>query len=105
MIDQKSGKLENEDRNFVLVRPFKNVAVSILLALFLGPIGLLYSSFFGGVIMAVVLFIFLAAMTANPAVQPVVWVAWLVCPFWAVLASGRHNKKMMKRWGKNYKKS
>lgn len=97
MSDKQPEQLKEKD-NFVLVRPFKSMAVAILLALFLGPIGLLYSSFLGGVIMAIIVFIFIAATSANPGVQPLVWVAWLVCPFWAVLASGRHNKKLLKRW-------
>lgn len=100
MTDKKpEGPLElNERDSFVLVRPFKSMAVAILLALFLGPIGLLYSSFVGGVVMAIIVFIFIAATSANPAVQPLVWIAWLVCPFWAVISSGRHNKKLLKRW-------
>jgi predicted membrane metal-binding protein len=102
MIEQKPSRSSRREASYVLVRPFKNMAIAILLALFLGPIGLLYSTFLGGVIMALVVFVFLAAMTANPAVGPIVWVSWLVCPFWAVLAAGRHNKKMMKRWEKNH---
>lgn len=101
MIDQKQSR-SNGDSRYVLVRPYKNMATAILLALFLGPIGLLYSTFLGGVIMAIVVFIFLAAMTANSAVGPLVWIAWLICPFWAVLSSGRHNRKMMKRWEKDH---
>lgn len=84
------------NQRFLFMQPFKSVAVAILLALFLGPIGLLYSTFWGGVIMFFISFILLAAMTVNSAIAPLVLIAWIICSFWTVRACNRYNKNLMK---------
>jgi hypothetical protein len=84
--------------DMIFIRPFKNMAVAILLAFFLGPIGLLYATFLGGVIMAIIIFILLSATLASQSIGPLVVLAWLICPFWAALSCGRQNKKMMRRF-------
>src|SRR5579871_2010593 len=68
----------------------KNVPIGLLLTVFLGPIGLLYASFYGGIIMIMIGIVLLS----HPYFFPVIlW--WLACCIWCVHAIDKHNKKQL----------
>lgn len=67
--------------------PFKNLAVALLFSVFLGPVGLLYSSTVGGVIMIILGVIMVHGMLAIPIVM-----VWLASCVWSVVAVNRYNK-------------
>jgi hypothetical protein len=72
----------------VVVNKQKSVGTAFLLAFFFGPLGLLYASVAGGIIMffvACILFFLL------PIVGYVL--AWIICIIWAVVAAGNANSK------------
>ena len=71
--------------------PFKSVAGALIFSLILGPIGLLYASFWGGVIMLLLAFPVLAAMYPYPII-----LFWLGCSIWSVAAVNSYNKKLLK---------
>ncbi|CAB5038215.1 unannotated protein [freshwater metagenome] len=73
----------------VPVGPQKNVAVAILLAFFFGPLGLLYATVQGGLIMLLIAivslpFVFLAAIPQ--------FFVWVGCMVWAGVAVSNQNK-------------
>lgn len=73
-----------------IVRPPKSVGAAILLALFFGPMGMLYSTVPGAVAMMVisfVLFLFTAGFS--------VFITWPVCIIWAALAAESHNRGLL----------
>lgn len=70
--------------------PFKNLAISLLFAVFLGPIGLLYSSLWSGVIMIVLAFITVSSKLLVPNI-----LIWLISCILSVAATNRYNKKLM----------
>lgn len=70
--------------------PPKNLAGALLFTVFLGPVGLLYASSLGGIIMIVLGFI----VACSKFVIPIVMV-WLICCIWSVLAVNRYNRKIM----------
>jgi hypothetical protein len=72
--------------------PLKNVALALLFAALLGPIGLLYSTFWGGFCMILVAFVVVAAMYPVPII-----IMWLLCCVWSVGAVNRYNKKLLKQ--------
>lgn len=74
----------------VMVASTKSAGVSLLLTLFLGPIGLLYSSISGGIIMLIVDLIF-GLMTFGM----ILFVTWPITMIWGVMAVNSHNKKLM----------
>jgi hypothetical protein len=72
------------------VLPFKNLAGALLFTVFLGPIGLLYASSFGGILMIVLGFIVVCAKFMVPIV-----LVWLISCIWSVLAVNKYNKKII----------
>jgi hypothetical protein len=67
----------------------KSVAIALLFTVILGPVGLLYASFWGGVIMIPVAIVVLS----NHFVFPILLV-WLVCCIWSVGAVEAYNQKV-----------
>ncbi|HSW93969.1 MAG TPA: hypothetical protein VLJ15_06435 [Gammaproteobacteria bacterium] len=68
--------------------PLKSVAVALLFCVFLGPIGLLYATLTGGILMLVLGFFALRAKLMALAI-----LIWLLCCIWGVAATNRYNKK------------
>lgn len=70
--------------------PFKSLALALVFAVILGPVGLLYASFWGGVmliplgiVMICCRFMFLAMLV------------WVLSCIWAVRAVEQYNKKLI----------
>ncbi|EKD72354.1 MAG: hypothetical protein ACD_45C00697G0003 [uncultured bacterium] len=70
--------------------PFKSVASGLLFAVILGPVGLLYASFWGGVTMIVVGFIVCSSRLFVP-----ILLAWIISCIWSVHAVNRYNNKIL----------
>lgn len=70
--------------------PFKSVAGALLFTVLLGPIGLLYASFWGGFIMILIGII----VFCNKFFFPIL-LTWLICCIWAVRAVEKHNKTVV----------
>lgn len=71
----------------------KSSVIALLLTVFLGPVGLLYASVTGGIVMIIVMFIVLSVKLPVPII-----VAWIICPVWAVLAVNKHNKLLFRHY-------
>lgn len=72
------------------ILPFKSTAIALLFSAFLGPVGLLYSTVWGGVIMIILGLI----VVSHQFLIPIILV-WLISCVWAVIAVDRYNKKIM----------
>ncbi len=72
---------------YVLVRPTKSVGAAILLAIFFGPLGMLYSTVPGALAMMLISFV-LFFLTAGFSV----FLTWPVCIVWAAIAADSHNR-------------
>ncbi len=72
-------------------QPYKSVAAALLFSVLLGPVGLLYASFWGGVMMIVVAIVVLSAKFFFPAL-----LLWIGCCIWGVGAVESYNKRIMK---------
>ena len=70
--------------------PYKNLAASLLFSVFLGPVGLLYATARGGIIMAVIAFVVISSRFPVPII-----ITWVSCCIWSVLATNRYNQKLM----------
>src|ERR1700690_4097288 len=80
----------------VIVGKQKSVGVAFLLAFLFGPLGLLYASVVGGVVMFLI-GILIAIVTFGFGIIFV----WIGCIIWAVVAAGNANKKMITGAGLN----
>ncbi len=74
----------------VMRMPFKSVAVALLFCAFLGPVGVLYSSVLGGIVLMAAGLVVLHHMLPGPAI-----VLWLISCVWGVMAANRYNKKIL----------
>lgn len=72
-------------------RPYKSVAVGLLFTVFLGPVGLLYASFWGGFFM-----ITLSIFIISNQYFFISVLIWLICCIWSVGAVESYNKKLLK---------
>ena len=72
---------------YVVVRPPKSVAAAIILAVFFGPLGMLYSTVAGALVMMLVSFV-LAIMTAGISF----FLTWPICIIWAAVAADAYNR-------------
>jgi hypothetical protein len=82
--------VEEKDSSMVTsVLPYKSAAIALLFSVALGPVGLLYASFWGGLFMIA----FLIFVLSNQ-FYFVAFLAWLVCCIWSVGAVDSYNKKI-----------
>ena len=72
---------------YVVVRPPKSVAAAILLTIFFGPLGMLYSTVPGALVMIVVSLV-LGAMTAGVSLL----ITWPTCIIWGAMAVDSYNR-------------
>lgn len=70
--------------------PYKNLGVALLFSIFFGPLGLLYSSLRGGIIMVLIAFVVISSHYPVPII-----LMWISCCIWSVMATNRYNNKLM----------
>ncbi len=73
--------------------PFKSLAGALLLSIFFGPIGLLYATTLGGIVM-----IILGCVTVSSLLPVPIIIVWLGSCIWSVVATNDHNRKMLEKW-------
>ena len=80
----------------VIVGKQKSVGVAFLLAFLFGPLGLLYASVVGGIVM-----FFVTGLVAIVTLGLGLLITWPVCIIWAIIAANDANKKMASGSGIN----
>lgn len=78
------------DKTLAHTALLKSVPIGLLLTVFLGPIGLLYATLRGGIIMIIIGIVILSHAYPFPVI---IW--WLSSCIWAVYALEKHNKKQL----------
>lgn len=73
-------------------KPYKSVAAALIFSVILGPVGLLYASFWGGFIMIAIGMVVVSSKLIFPII-----LLWLVCSIWAAGAVEAYNKKILNR--------
>jgi hypothetical protein len=76
-------------QSIVVITTRKSVGVGLLLAFFFGPLGLLYESVLGGIVMFV-LSVIVGVLTLGFGAL----LTWPICMIWAAIAVNAHNKKL-----------
>lgn len=79
-------------KHVTVVLTTKSVGIAILLTLLLGPIGMLYSTIWGALVMSV-LFVCVGFVTLGLGLV----VLWPMAILWAALAAHGHNKRILAR--------
>ncbi len=70
--------------------PTKSLVVAILLAIFLGPIGLFYASVIGALIMLVI-----TAIIGFITFGFGLFIPYIICIIWAIIAVNSYNKRII----------
>ena len=70
--------------------PFKSTAVALLFSVLLGPVGLLYASFWGGILMLSLGVVVLSSKFFFPSL-----IFWVMCSVWAVGAVEAYNHSLL----------
>ena len=78
----------------VVLNPLRSPIAALLLALCLGPVGLIYASVVGAIIL-----IFLLLLVYGSHSLYAMVLVWLIGCFWAVIATNRYNYRMMRKMG------
>lgn len=76
----------------VLLAPQKSAGVAVLLSILFGPLGMLYSTVLGGLIMLVVSLL-VAVVTLGFGLV----LTWPICVIWAAIAANSHNRRVFER--------
>ena len=74
----------------VVINPLRSPIAALLLCVLLGPVGLIYASAVGALVM---LFLFLVAYGTNSFYA--IAMVWILCCFWGVIAANRYNRRVM----------
>lgn len=80
--------MENENRT-ILVESKKNVGTALILTFLFGPLGMLYSTIKGGVIMFIISLI-VAVFTAGLGI----FITWPICMVWTYMAVKKYNDNL-----------
>lgn len=70
--------------------PYKSSAIALLFTFFCGPIGLLYASLWGGVLMSMVGIVVFGSGLHGPII-----LFWLMCNIWGAFAVQLYNNKII----------
>jgi hypothetical protein len=94
--------------NYHVVKSTKSVGIGILLTLLFGPVGLFYSSVFGGIVMTfspilLLLIFFLGLGMHSELISTIAGLAylitwalwWLICMIWSAIAIKQYNKTII----------
>jgi len=76
--------------NHTTVVSTKNVGLAILLTVLFGPLGMLYATIPGAIIMIIVTFV-VGVVTVGLGYL----ITWPVCIIWAAVAANSYNKQIM----------
>lgn len=77
--------------------PYKNLTTSLLFSIFLGPLGLLYATTRGGIMMLIIAFVVISCKLPVP-----IMIMWVSCSVWSTLATNRYNHQLFKARGENH---
>lgn len=70
--------------------PFKSVGASLAFTAILGPVGLLYASFWG----AIAMILLGVVVVSSKLIFPII-LLWIICCIWGVAAAEAYNRRMI----------
>lgn len=73
----------------IMMQNKKSMGIALLLSLLFGPLGLLYSSIMGGVVMLVLSLIIVPLTLGIGAL-----ITWPICVIWSIIAVRKHNAEI-----------
>ncbi len=81
---------EQKSPQTIVVVSTKSVGLVVVLTILFGPLGMLYSTILGGIIMGVISIV-VGIVTLGLGLI----ITWPICVIWAVVAANSHNKRII----------
>ncbi|MDB2705209.1 hypothetical protein N9Y67_01560 [Pseudomonadota bacterium] len=85
---------DNKPAQRIIVASTKSVGISLILTFFFGPLGMLYSTILGAIIMIIVS-ILIGIVTFGTGV----FLIWPICMIWGAFSAASYNKKLFNEIG------
>jgi hypothetical protein len=87
-----SEEQEQQPATRVVVAPRKSLILSLVLTFFFGPLGMLYATI-GGALVMIAVSIIAALLTAGGSIV----ITWVISMIWGALSVERYNRKMFEK--------
>ncbi|WP_298128425.1 hypothetical protein [Ferrovum sp.] len=85
-----------QERTVIVHQEPKNLAVAVILTLIFGPLGMLYATISGGLIMGAVNLLILVISFLTFGIGSVFFlITWPVCVIWTIISVNTQNKKAL----------
>ena len=91
---QQAIPSQHVQQNIFVMGKAKSVGVAFILSFLFGPLGLLYASVIGGIVMFLINLLFVFTF-----MWPLLIVSWIICIIWACIAADQANKNMVNAAG------
>ena len=93
--EEKSGQIQQPQ--YIIARSPKSLGLALILTLVLGPIGLLYATVSGGIIMIVVdtIFAVIGLLTLGFSLFVTIPIINLICMIWAYVKVKKYNQDLL----------
>jgi hypothetical protein len=88
--ESKMNEQTNNTPTHIVVTSTKSVGISLILTILFGPLGMLYSTIWGGIIMIVISFI-VGLLTMGMGL----FITWPISIIWGAMAVSGSNKKLL----------
>jgi len=85
---------DNKPAQRIIVASTKSVGISLILTFLFGPLGMLYSTIWGAIIMLIISVI-VGTITFGVGLFPI----WPICMIWGAFAAASYNKKLFNEIG------
>ena len=82
--------MANKPGQVTVVTPTKSMGIAILLTVLFGPLGMLYSTIVGAIVMGLVSLI-VGIVTVGLGLL----ITWPICVIWVAIATSNYNKNLM----------
>lgn len=89
--NQEHQKTSTENNTIVVVKNQKSVGLAILLTFLFGPLGMLYSTVLGAIIMFII-----SAIVGGITLGIGLIFTWPICIIWGALAASKTNNQVIK---------
>ena len=88
---------ENQEPKYIITRSPKSLGIGLILTLFLGPLGLLYATVRGGIIMIIIdtVLAIVGLLTLGFSLFITIPLVNLICMIWAYVGIKRYNEDLM----------
>lgn len=88
-MESQNPLMQPQQPQQIIVRTNKSVGIALILTFFFGPLGMLYSTVSGGIIMLIITGI-VAIFTLGFGLL----ITWPVCMIWAAVSANNYNNKL-----------